>query len=256
VWSRAQAARCFAELGEFNTAIACGEEAERAGMVSERPWDHGGTELALGYVYLYRGDLDHAVARLESCVKISRTADVPMLFINAAPQLGCGYNLLGRIPEAIALLEQARDIAETTHYMPRAPLIYAHLGEAYALAGRMEQASAALQRALELAREHGKRGFEAWALYLTGKMHTLRDAVDEANAQQSYSQALSLAEELDMRPLQALCHLALGLLSSRSSDVATSRKALRTAATMFQEMDMHFWLKKAQMALKPLSDKR
>ena len=214
VWSRAQAARCFAELGAFDRAIACGEEAERAAAISERPWDRGGTDLALGYVYLYKGDLDQAVARLERCLQTSRTADVPMLFINAAPQLGCSYTLLGRIPESIALLEQARDMAETSRYMPRAPLIYAHLGEAYALAGRMEEATAALQRALELARQHGKRGFEAWALYLVGKLCTLREPVDEERARQSYSQALSLAEQLEMRPLQGQCHLALGLLGS------------------------------------------
>ena len=177
-----------------------------------------------------------------------------MLFINAAPQLGCGYNLLGRISESITLLEQARDMAEATRYMPRAPLIYAHLGEAYALAGRMEQATAALQRALDLARQHGKRGFEAWALYLVGKVCTLREPVDEERARQSYSQALSLAEELEMRPLQGQCHLALGLLSTRPSNAAPSRKELSTAATMFREMDMHFWLEKAETALEALPD--
>jgi len=252
VWSRAQAARCFAELGAFDSAIACGEDAERAAVITERPWDLGGTDLALGYVYVYKGDLDHAVLRLERCIQISRTADVPMLFINAAPQLGCGYNLLGRISESITLLEQARDMAEATRYMPRAPLIYAHLGEAYALAGRMEQATAALQRALDLARQHGKRGFEAWALYLMGKVYTLRDPVDEERARQNYTQALSLAEALEMRPLQGQCHLALGLLSTQSSNAALSRKVLTTAATMFREMSMYFWLEKSETALKAL----
>jgi tetratricopeptide (TPR) repeat protein len=220
VWSQAQAARCFAELGAFDRAIACGDEAERAAAISERPWDRGGTDLALGYVYLYKGDLDQAVARLERCLQVSRTADVPMLFINAAPQLGCSYTLLGRISESIVLLEQARDMAEATRYMPRAPLIYAHLGEAYALAGRMEEATAALLRALELARQHGKRGFEAWTLYLLGKLSTLREPVDEERARQSYSQALSLAEELEMRPLQGHCHLALGLRTPRPNNAA------------------------------------
>jgi len=254
IWSPAHAARCFAELGAFDKAIACGEEAERAATISDRPWDHGGTELALGYVYLYKGDLDHAVARLEHCVQIARTADVPMLFINAAPQLGCAYNLLDRIPESIRLLEQARDIAETSRYMPRAPLIYAHLGEAYALAGRMEDAIPALQRALGLARQHGKRGFEAWALYLVGKVHTLREPVDEEGARQSYSEALSLAEALEMRPLQAHCHLALGLLGVARSNAAPSRTELSTAAAMFREMEMHFWLEKAGAGICGMTD--
>jgi hypothetical protein len=114
----------------------------------------------------------------------------------------------------------------------------------------MEQATAALQRALELARRNGTRGHEAWALYLAGKVHTLRELVDEKHARQAYSQALSLAEELEMRPLQGQCHLGLGLLSTRSSHAAPSRKELSTAATMFREMDMQFWLEKAESGFK------
>ena len=250
VWSQGHAARCFAELGAFERAIACGEESERAAAISERPWDRGGADLALGYVYLYRGDLERAVPRLERCLQISETADVPMLFIMVAIPLGRGYNLLGRISESTVLLEQARDIAEATRYLAGASAIYAHLGEAYGLAGGMEQATAALQRSLELARRNGMRGQEAWALYRAGKVHTLREPVDEKRARQAYSQALSLAEELEMRPLQGQCHLGLGLLSTRSNDAAPSRKELSTAATMFREMDMQFWLEKAESGLK------
>lgn len=52
-----------------------------------------------------------------------------------------------------------------------------------------------------------------------------------------------------MRPLAAHCHLGLGKLCRRTGDEAKAGEHLTTAATMYREMDMHFWLKKAEAAL-------
>ena len=251
VWSRAQAAATLAELAASDDAIASGEEAERALAIFERPWERGATNLFLGTVYLRKGDLERAVPRLERCLEIARTADAPMLLINVAPQLGCAYNLLGRLPESIPLLEQARDLA----YLggaEEAPRTLAHLGEAYGLAGRMEEGTVALQRALDAARQRGMRAFEAWALYLTGTIRSARDPAEALSARQCYRDAVALARELEMRPLQAQCHLGLGELAQKSDQQEDAHEQLTNAAEMFREMGMQFWLEKAESALKAL----
>jgi hypothetical protein len=69
-------------------------------------------------------------------------------------------------------------------------------------------------------------------------------------AEGHYGQALALADELGMHPLVAHCHLGLGTLYRRTGDHATAREHLTTAATMYREMDMGFWLEKAEVALK------
>jgi hypothetical protein len=54
-----------------------------------------------------------------------------------------------------------------------------------------------------------------------------------------------------MRPLVAHCHLGLGTLYQRTGDQAKAREHLTTAATMYREMGMTFWLEKTGAALGP-----
>ena len=54
-----------------------------------------------------------------------------------------------------------------------------------------------------------------------------------------------------MRPLAAHCHLGLGKLYRGIGDGAKAQEHLTTAATMYREMDMGFWLEKAEAELGP-----
>jgi hypothetical protein len=56
----------------------------------------------------------------------------------------------------------------------------------------------------------------------------------------------ALATELGMRPLIAHCHLGLGKLYRRTGTQEQAREHLATATTMYREMDMRFWLEKAE----------
>jgi hypothetical protein len=61
-----------------------------------------------------------------------------------------------------------------------------------------------------------------------------------------YRDALALAGELGMRPLAAHCHLGLGKLYRRTGKREQAQEHLATATMMYREMDMRFWLEKAQ----------
>jgi hypothetical protein len=62
-------------------------------------------------------------------------------------------------------------------------------------------------------------------------------------------QALALAEELGMRPLQAHCHLGLGRLYHQTGQREPARTALATAIDLYRALDMTFWLPQAEAAL-------
>ena len=64
-----------------------------------------------------------------------------------------------------------------------------------------------------------------------------------------YRQALALAEELGLRPLQAHCHLGLGTLYTKLGWQEQARAALSAAVTLYRAMDMTFWLSQAEAAL-------
>jgi hypothetical protein len=51
-----------------------------------------------------------------------------------------------------------------------------------------------------------------------------------------------------MRPLAAHCHMGLGKLYRQAGDDAKAQEHLTTATRMYREMDMGFWLEKAEAA--------
>ena len=70
----------------------------------------------------------------------------------------------------------------------------------------------ALHVLLALSREYQEQGHQTYALRLLGEIAARRALPDIDAAATHYHQALTLAEALDMRPLQAHCHLGLGTL--------------------------------------------
>ena len=55
-----------------------------------------------------------------------------------------------------------------------------------------------------------------------------------------------------MRPLVAHCHLGLGKLYRRTGKRQEAEEHLTTAAAMYREMDMRFWLDEAEAELAAL----
>ena len=123
------------------------------------------------------------------------------------------------------------------------------LAEAQVRAGRLEEAYGLAERALALARAHQERGNEAYALRLLGEIAARREPPEHGQAEAHYQQALALAKELGMRPLQAHCHCGLGTLYATVGQREQARAALATAIELYRAMNMTFWLPQAEVAL-------
>jgi tetratricopeptide (TPR) repeat protein len=123
------------------------------------------------------------------------------------------------------------------------------LGEAQALSGHLEEGHALAERTLALAREHKERGNEAYALRLLGDLVARHEPPESDQAGEYYRQALTLADELGMRPLVAHCHLGLGTLYARTGRPEQARAELSAAIELYRAMDMTFWLPQAEAAL-------
>jgi hypothetical protein len=123
------------------------------------------------------------------------------------------------------------------------------LGEAYLLADQNEAARVCAGRAVTLAREGGQRGNEAYALRLLGEIVAHAQPPETEPAEGYYHQAVTLGEELGMRPLVAHCHLGLGTLYQKIDSDEQAQTELTMAAEMYRAMEMTFWLEKAEAAL-------
>jgi tetratricopeptide (TPR) repeat protein len=147
------------------------------------------------------------------------------------------------------LLEQAVRQSEALNVYFRYALWLAWLGEAYLLAGRADEACELAERAVERTTTHKERGHLAYALRLLGEITAQRQPPEVEQATEYYQQALALAEELGMRPLQAHCHRGLGLLYAKIGRRDEARADLSTAIDLYQAMEMTFWLPQAETAL-------
>ena len=67
-----------------------------------------------------------------------------------------------------------------------------------------------------------------------------------------YGAAMTLASELEMRPLVAHCHFGLGRLYRRTGNPEQAQEHLTTATAMYAEMRMTYWLEKLEKSMNPL----
>ena len=116
------------------------------------------------------------------------------------------------------------------------------LSEVYRLEERGEDAWQHARQALNLARQLKERSSEALALHQLGVVQAHADPPDIEQAETHYQQALVLAEELGMRPLQAHCHCGLGTLYAATGQREQARTELSAAVDLYQAMEMTFWL--------------
>jgi tetratricopeptide (TPR) repeat protein len=237
------------EQGTFAEGMERGEEMVRLADALDHPFSLSSAYMTVGHLHLRHGALDKAIAALERSLEVCQVWQLRLVFPWVASPLGAAYALAGRLAEALPLLEQAVERAASIRHTVTQSLWITQLSEAYLLAGRMEEAMTQALRALELSRAHKERGHQAWTLRLLGEIHSYRAPLDAQQAEEYYRQALSLAEDLGMRPLQAHCHLGLGTLYAKMGQQEQARSELSIANALYRAMEITFWLPQVEVAL-------
>ena len=116
-------------------------------------------------------------------------------------------------------------------------------------AGRIEDARRTVAEALARAEDRQERAYQTVALRALGEIASCEEPADPDEAERCYCEALALAEELEVRPLQARCHLGLGKLLQRVGRLDEAHTELTVAISMLREMEMTYWLPEAEAAL-------
>src|SRR5262249_49483211 len=183
----------------------------------------------LGGLYLAQGGLEPAIRVFDQGLALCRASGNRDWLRAILAGLGAAYALQGRFAEGRTLLEEAiRESLSTGARWNHANQL-TRLSEVCRLAGCYDEAWQHERQALDLARQQKARGIEARALYQLGAVRTHADPPDVAQAEAHYHQALTLAEALGMRPLQAHCHRDLGTLYAKTGQAEQARAALATA---------------------------
>jgi DNA-binding SARP family transcriptional activator len=247
VFARSYLADALAQVGRFDDAIAHGEDAVRLAEVLTHPFSLSFGLFDLGLAHVRRGDPARAITVLERCLDVCRTSEIVVLTPFVGATLGGAYALANRFDEALVLVGSSIDQFRERALHRRPALIPLFAAMTCRLAGRFDEAAAHAREALALARRLGARGSETEALALSGASALDLGAV---GADACYREALTLADQLGMRPLVAHCHLGLANVYRRMQKRELAREHLTTAAAMYREMAMRRWCEEVEAALR------
>jgi class 3 adenylate cyclase/tetratricopeptide (TPR) repeat protein len=249
VYDRRWLVSSLAELGRFAEAAEYETEAVRLAD-PHSAFNVGQAYYAAGTVHLLKGDWAKARSMLEQGIAVFRTGNVILMLPYAVTSSAWALAQLGEASEASNRLREGEQLVERS----AARGIVGHLawadhslGRACLLLGRLDEAQRLAQRAVTFSPHHP--GFRAHALHLLGDIATHPDRFEAESSEAHYHQALALAKPRGMRPLVAHCHLGLGTLYRRTGDVPKAREHLTAATALYREMDMRFWLEKAEAEL-------
>ena len=241
VYSRTCLAWSLAEVGEFDAGGAVAREGQAIAEGAGHSVSLVYACLGSGGVALRRGHVETAVPALERALDLCQEADIPLLASLAAPPLTSAYVLAGRAKDALAVLERAgRQAASIDDPVERRTGPGA-LAEAYLAGGRAAEALPLARRYLEQRRTLGARGFEAWALRLLAEVLLAQDPPDLGPAEDAYGDALGIARELGMRPLEALCRAGLVRVHERGGDRVAAEREAAAADVLLQALGMDLW---------------
>ena len=241
--------RCLAQVGEFGQALPYGEEAIQTATQSAHAYTTVYAYYGLGMLYYIQSNFERAVYMLEQGVEVCRTADIPVLYPLIAASLGSAYAFVRRPDQALALLKSAIEHPAWMSRMGGQALRMAWVSEAYFEIGQIRESEVYARRGLELSRESKDMGSQAWLLRLLGDIVARCSPLDVGQAEANYRDALRLAGDRKMRPLEAHCHLGLGDVYANLKNDSEARSELFAAVQLYRNMSMPFWLSRAETAL-------
>jgi tetratricopeptide (TPR) repeat protein len=240
----------LAGLGRFADALPLAAHATALVEAGVQP-----AAFALAYVggmCLAQGRIEEAIAQFLRSLDVQRERGFQIAHAFCTSSLAEAYALCGQRAEASAVLEETADWYRSMPGPAHRSLVLTRLASALLLVDRMDDARRHGLRALDFARQYGEPGSEANARYLLGQV-MLHDAMSSSEpAETEFREALTIATRLGMRPLAAHCRCGLARVSQRRDKHDDARDHIIAATTMYRDMEMVFWLGRAERLLSEL----
>ena len=239
---RSHLLQSLAMTGDFAEGLARGAEGVQIADEANHPVSQIHVNASLGFLYLFKGDFHQAMPPLERALALCEEQGIAIYAPLVAPRLGYAYVRAGRQAEGLRLLEQSIEDSAAVGRAGFLALNLAWLSDAYLSVNRIDEAMVLADRACELSKQHKEPGHGALALKLRGDIAMRLTVKQIEQAEGHYREALSLASDMAMRPLQAHCHAGLAQVYAAAGNSEKSCQELSAARELFRAMAMNDFL--------------
>ena len=244
---RAWQAEAYAALGEFGSALSSAAEAQKIAKEIDHPQTRWLADAFSGHVLLTKGEIEAAARVFAGGLAIAEQNELVLGVLTMAVGLAHCQFLLGRPEDGMKSLPRNWGPGEVARHLIRAEGRYGSTNASvYLAAGMPDEAQADITRGLALATAVKARAYQVPLGRLQAEVLAMQGKDRRDEAVRCWRQSMELAAELGMRPELAQCHLGLGRLLRDTGALEQSREHFITATRMFREMDMRFWLEKAE----------
>jgi tetratricopeptide (TPR) repeat protein len=241
-------------LGELEEARMVLDKGLRNALEIDDRYGLGWMEYMRFALSYWLGDGEYAVAHARRGINYFAETDIGFLVGVVWSILGVGYFFLG---EHEAANEHARKGVEvqTEEGIPvMLPVVYSNLALVQSASGDMKGALESAERSLGLSKKYHTRLYEVSARMMLGRILGEAEPEDLGDAERHIGHALSMAEEMRLKPSMAQGHLFLGELLASAGRVDEAWENLQEAETIWQKMGVgNYWLDRTRGALAGLA---
>jgi class 3 adenylate cyclase/tetratricopeptide (TPR) repeat protein len=250
IYVRGWLIRSLAELGQFAEAAPHARDMIELAEPTQSPYPVGQAHLCAGWYLLAKGDWAQAWPHVDRGTQEYRKGNIRLALPHGIASSALILSQTGEASHALSFLQEGEElltqgIARGT--IDQAGMDYGWLGRAALLLGRLDDAQRLADLALENSPSHP--GYAAHALRLLGDLAAHSDRFDADQSEAHYCKSLALAEARVMGPLVAHCRSGLGKLYHRIGKRQQAHEHLTIATSMYREMDMRFYLEKAEASI-------
>jgi class 3 adenylate cyclase/tetratricopeptide (TPR) repeat protein len=233
-------ALCF--LGRFAEAKGFIQKGHRNAILVEHPVTLAFNQMNFGQFFMHKGDWKPAKEYLEEGLRLSEETKADWVAGFILIFLGYVNSYLGDSETGRRQMEKGVQIyRETMGELHLAYWLYL-MGDIYLNQGDLEKARAMMEEALRISRQNSEKGSEGMALMGLGRVLGKKEAPETEKVKKCFFDGLNFLRYFNMMPWYAKGRLHLGEFYLDGTEKEKALENLKEAESLFQEMEMDYWL--------------
>jgi len=242
----------LAMLGNFEKATECFKKGLRAASSINHLASLGVVEATFGLMFIIKGDGTNAIKHFQNSIRYFEESKTVIIFAVTWSGLGSAYYYRGESEAAIKHISKGIEFTNRGGSEWWKAFHYLYLSKVHFDLGDQKSSRSAIEEALKISQKNSEKHFEGASWAFLGMILGKSNPSKSDTAAKYILKGIKILDELKIKPWCAEGYLYLGELYAGTGNRENALDNLRKAESMFQEIEMDYYLSKTQEILSRL----